>query len=357
MVLSIAFILAFVISAIVLLIGILIFSDVSEAMSLTLPVDNFVQGSPEDLVGCTSSSLSKKSFNLVNKTDGTMTIINQPVTVSGFTWLGCTGMATDPTTGIMYAIMKHSANQTDRRLITIDPTTGIGTDVGAMGNKFASLAFKSDGTLRTITGFGLNDYHSVNKATGQTALLCKITPPLPEFGGVSLAFNSDDGKMYHATGNLGFGTNGRFSTIDSETPSPTECPRSDVTTGGTLASGTMNGNPMGEPLDFVYNSGDGLFYYTSFDGISFGTVSTLGFITEINTNALGSVPVVSGHELKGLAFTLGGAGSGTPLTPTEQNQIETFNQALNVAFTVIGILPVALFFALFAIFSGRTGTE
>ncbi len=41
------------------------------------------------------------------------------------------------------------------------------------------------------------------------------------------------------------------------------------------------------------------------------------------------------------------------LTPSQQQEIDTFNNAKNIGFTVIGILPVALFFALFAIFSGR----
>jgi len=42
-----------------------------------------------------------------------------------------------------------------------------------------------------------------------------------------------------------------------------------------------------------------------------------------------------------------------PLTPEEQQQVDTFNNAQAIGFTVIGILPVALFFALFSIFSGR----
>lgn len=43
-------------------------------------------------------------------------------------------------------------------------------------------------------------------------------------------------------------------------------------------------------------------------------------------------------------------------TPTFISQVpDSFNQASNIAFTVIGILPVALFFVLFAIFGGRTG--
>lgn len=41
--------------------------------------------------------------------------------------------------------------------------------------------------------------------------------------------------------------------------------------------------------------------------------------------------------------------------PIFESQVpDSFNQASNIAFTVIGILPVALFFVLFAIFGGRT---
>jgi len=42
-----------------------------------------------------------------------------------------------------------------------------------------------------------------------------------------------------------------------------------------------------------------------------------------------------------------------PLTAQEQQQVDTFNNATAIGFTVVGILPVALFFALFSIFSGR----
>jgi len=41
------------------------------------------------------------------------------------------------------------------------------------------------------------------------------------------------------------------------------------------------------------------------------------------------------------------------LSESDQQQVDTFNNAQVIGFTVIGILPVALFFALFSIFSGR----
>lgn len=44
---------------------------------------------------------------------------------------------------------------------------------------------------------------------------------------------------------------------------------------------------------------------------------------------------------------------GTPSSPTEFQQVATFNNALNIGLTVLGILPVALFFFLFMIFGGR----
>lgn len=42
-------------------------------------------------------------------------------------------------------------------------------------------------------------------------------------------------------------------------------------------------------------------------------------------------------------------------SPDTINANETFNNALNIGFTVLGVLPVALFFFLFAIFGGRLG--
>ena len=64
---------------------------------------------------------------------------------------GITSAVLDPNTGQTYAILK--AFGSSRRLVTLDPVTGLATDIGSLGDNFSSLAF-AGGTLYGTTGNG-----------------------------------------------------------------------------------------------------------------------------------------------------------------------------------------------------------
>ncbi len=251
-------------------------------ISIAIPTA-FAVTTTDTLFGCSPPSSGNKIHQL-NKTDAS-SISNQTIVVAGLTVQGCNGLAVDPTTGTFYAIIKHQANATDRHLVTIDPTTGIGTDIGGMGDTYATLGFLADGSLRTVAGFASPDqeqYYSVNKLTGQTTKLCSVGG----FGsgtGQGLALNFDDNKIYH---NSGFGgVNMRFATVDNEGVDP--CGITDL--------GLPTGFIFAEILAMTYNTNDAIFY--GYDFTNYWTMNTTGFTTLLN----GSPQI---NEFKGLAFTL-----------------------------------------------------
>jgi hypothetical protein len=94
-------------------------------------------------------------------------------TLSGFTVLGLNGFAKEPTTGTIYAVVRVTAGQTPRRLATLDPATGVLTDIGSLGDAFSQITFDPAGTLYGVTGDGATvpeTLFQINPADATTTL-------------------------------------------------------------------------------------------------------------------------------------------------------------------------------------------
>lgn len=132
-----------------------------------------------------------------------------PMTLSGNPVEGVVGIAAHPQTAVLYIILDANPQDTnDRRLATVDPATGVVTDIGAMGDAFCGLTFGSDGTLYAIHANDNADeaaVYTVNLATGATTLFRASADVLaggfPEGGGsFSIEFNPADGRLYYSRG-------------------------------------------------------------------------------------------------------------------------------------------------------------
>jgi hypothetical protein len=112
----------------------------------------FEQGAAPRLLGVMQGNGNLYSVNL---TTGAATSLGA-MTLVGQTIQGATGLATDPTTGTIYGILRlMAANNLSRTLVTINPTTLVVTAIGALGQDgMADLAFSADGTLYGVTGDG-----------------------------------------------------------------------------------------------------------------------------------------------------------------------------------------------------------
>ena len=121
------------------------------------------------------------------------------ITLAGKTVNGGTGLAQDPITCLLWAILRIDG-QFARELVTINPTTGVATSIGNTGDRFAGITFIADGTLYGVTGDGA--------AVPETLYRLNKTNAVPNFvrslgngnDGETIGFNPEDGQIYHASG-------------------------------------------------------------------------------------------------------------------------------------------------------------
>lgn len=109
-------------------------------------------------------------------------------------------LATDPTTGVLYAMSSPTVGGSTTRLITINPNSGAATNVGMSTDKFAGIAFDTLGNLFGVSGDGgviPEALYSISKTTGIATFLLQLGNGGE---GEALTFNPVDGLLYHASG-------------------------------------------------------------------------------------------------------------------------------------------------------------
>lgn len=366
MVLSLAFILAFIGASVALLIGIIIFSQVQDDMLQTfgdpILISNGTGGgitTTDNLYTCGSFGNSDEDIHLRNKADGT-SISSVAVNWTGVTiYNACNGMAQDPTDLQWYAIMRNG-DTGDRTLTTVDVTTGVVNSVGAFltggSDQFASMAFDSSGQLFIASSNQHNfpdNLFSVDKTNANTTLLCDLQSAQSIN---RLAYNWDSDQLIilsESAGSLG------ITLYEITDTSPANCVKNTLQTStGASYSPLVS---IGHPYGFSYHTEDDVYYAMTLDNGNemYSVIQTDSNHTLLNTHAVSGVTspplstlTTTSNDL-GIGFELTVGGGGSPIF--ESQVPPEFITASNIAYTVIGIIPVALFFFLFAIFGGRLG--
>jgi hypothetical protein len=121
------------------------------------------------------------------------------ITLAGRTVVGGTGLARHPQSGVLYALLKISGSSF-RRLVTLDEHTGVATDIGDTGHRFAGIAFASNGTLYAVEGDGggvPEALFTLNTTNATSTLFQQLGAGTD---GETIAFDPDDGFLYHASG-------------------------------------------------------------------------------------------------------------------------------------------------------------
>jgi hypothetical protein len=134
----------------------------------------------------------------------------------GNTGYAITGLAQDPTTGILYGISNNKSPIAQRTLLTIDPATGAATPIGPLGLVIADITFDSQGRL-----FGWSEESdelaSIDKQTGAAT---EIGPNELNTYGSGSAFDINDTFWFFGDGE-GKGEDennlGEYHTIDTVT--------------------------------------------------------------------------------------------------------------------------------------------
>lgn len=167
-------------------------------------------------------SISPRSAILrtVDAADGSTLDSSVVMSLAGEIVLGATGLARDPQTGTVYALLKLLGVST-RELVTLDVETGDATSVGNTSDKFATITFGGDGTLYGITGDGATTPQSLYRLSTVDATKTLLTgfgaPEENVTDGEALAFNPADGQLYRGSGIGAPNTAEIFETIDPDT--------------------------------------------------------------------------------------------------------------------------------------------
>ncbi|MCP4548419.1 MAG: hypothetical protein GY835_18325, partial [bacterium] len=150
---------------------------------------------------------------IIDPSDGsTQAVVS--ITLEGETVHGGNGLAADPVTGELWALLRIEGRGW-RELVTINPSTGAARRVGNTGDRFAGLAFDSDGTLYGVTGFGAATPEALFILSRTDATSTWVLSLADGSGGEAIAFDPADGLLYHASGGL------TFQSIDLSEPAST----------------------------------------------------------------------------------------------------------------------------------------
>jgi hypothetical protein len=163
----------------------------------------------------------------VNLGTGSATFV-APIKLNGSLPIGVTGMAAQPSSGIFFGITSPLASDLPQSLVTIDPTTGKATLVGALKFAGSDISFNRAGILYTWLP-ATSQLGTVNTETGAVTPIGIAGPPSSPAG---LAI--DSGGIAYITPK---GAAGSLDTVD-------------------IATGTLKTGPplTGAPFPSVINS-------------------------------------------------------------------------------------------------------
>ena len=122
------------------------------------------------------------------------------ITVRGRTIVNALGLARDPTTSQTYAIVQASG-VSGRLLIAIDLSTGAGIEIGNLGDRFSSIAFRGDGQLFAVTGDGATvpeTLYLINKANASKVVARALGNGAD---GEVIAYHPPSDSFFHWSGN------------------------------------------------------------------------------------------------------------------------------------------------------------
>lgn len=110
------------------------------------------------------------------------------------------GLATDPATGNLYAVVRlHGSNS--HRLLKISPITGVVGPVISLGDSFDAIAFNTTGNiLYGVTGESASvpeTLFRIDKSNGNRTQVCTLGNGDTD---ETIAFQNEDNLIYHASG-------------------------------------------------------------------------------------------------------------------------------------------------------------
>lgn len=155
------------------------------------------------------NSMAQNIYAVNNGSDQLVTLdpaTLQPVGASvsmtdgGVAITGCNGLSVHPVCADIYIVYKMNG-VTGRLLGIVDPATGVITPLGNTGDNVAGICFGDGDHLYAVTGDGATVPSTLFKMNQYTAVMTPFVTYGNGNDGESIAFNEDDGKIYHWSGN------------------------------------------------------------------------------------------------------------------------------------------------------------
>lgn len=204
------------------------------------------------------------------------------MTLAGSTVTGATGLARHPLDDTLYALLKLQGISF-RELVTLDETTGVATSVGNTGDQLAGIVFADDGTLYGVSGDGATMAETLFTVSTFNGSITFVVQLGNGSDGETLAFNPDDGLLYHASGIGTPNSTEIFETIDPDNSFA-------------VANVSLSGDDYEELSSLVY--GDGGFFAGDVGKINFDDPGLFRITAGGVSTFLGSMD----HVSKGLVY-------------------------------------------------------
>lgn len=196
---------------------------------------------------------------------------------------GTTGLAADPTTGLLWTVVKDGGGA--RILGSIEPTTGLVTTVGVFAEQIAGIAFDEAGGLWALSGQAgttSNAVFTVSLVDASLTLQVDVGNDPANTDGEALGFHPGDALLYRWSGN---GDPKLFGSIDPVAMTETDIGASLLTAGEVTAATYIPGGAF-----------EGSFLVTT-RAQEVYRVETDGTFSDIGATAVGI-----GDYYKGLAY-------------------------------------------------------
>lgn len=306
MVLSLAFILSFIGAAVALLIGILVFSEVSEAMAFSLPPVITIPTVFPDLFGFDSNCIA--NF-----------LPCEPPTIKRFLTTSATGSACPSGTTGSDPFTNQFKRDSVGSGICSAPTFTYDTTTIPDDADVTSILFRIN--VNEVQGAGENS---------QIFEVTKDPATMTDTEGTDTVFKRGGAGDFSGTVYL---ANDDFSTAT-----------------GTGKIRTLSTTAETD-LETALSSGQNFISYAfNFENATRASVS--------KNVRYGDIPAQFPFDNPKIQINFTTIQDViVPFTSDEQRELDTFNNAKLIGFTVIGIFPIALFFLLFAIFDTRMGGQ
>ena len=246
-------------------------------------------GNAQTLYSCESPRGAPLLHTIDPNTGATLT--TTPITLDGVQLRGCNGLAKDPSTGVCWIILTPpnsggpGSEPGPRLLATLDPITGVASEIGNTGQAIAGIAFDRFGdTLYGLTGNAdggaIPTIFTLSKLDGSPTFFKEL---VGTDAGEAIGFNPNDGLIYRSTGFNDLNGTQNFGSIN---------PNNKVFTKITLSGDTAE---YREQLGLTHQSGN-LFLSSQRIEPALHSVTTGGVVSFIG---------FMDHEAKGLAFDCG----------------------------------------------------